>query len=120
MVPGDFDWLYYSGRYSDAPSDKEGAEKHYLEHREREHKPKYYLSVGAIFKNEAHILEEWIQHYLAEGVDHFYLIDNGSTDNFMEILNRYTDKVTLYSDDTRYRQDERYAQHVFPQRLDSH
>ena len=32
--------------------------------------------IVAIFKNESHILEEWIQHYIKEGVQHFYLINN--------------------------------------------
>ena len=35
----------------------------------------HYLSVLAIFKNEGHIINEWLNHYLLEGVDHFYLID---------------------------------------------
>lgn len=50
---------------------------------------KYYLSIIAIFKNEKPILEEWIEHYLSEGVDHFYLIDNDSTDNYQIITDRY-------------------------------
>ena len=37
---------------------------------------KYYLSVGAMFKNESHILKEWLDHYLREGVDMFLLINN--------------------------------------------
>ena len=44
-------------------------------------KQEYYLSIVAIFKNESWILKEWIEHYLNQGVDHFFLIDNGSTDN---------------------------------------
>ena len=31
-----------------------------------------------MFKNESMIITEWIEHYLREGIDHFYLIDNGS------------------------------------------
>ena len=37
---------------------------------------KYYLSVLAIFKNEKHIMKEWLLHHMKEGVEHFYLIDN--------------------------------------------
>lgn len=50
---------------------------------------KYNLSLGAIFKNEAPYFKEWIEHYLARGVEHFYLINDGSTDNYLEILEPY-------------------------------
>jgi hypothetical protein len=36
----------------------------------------YYLSVTAIFQNENHWLEEWLQFHLALGVEHFYLYNN--------------------------------------------
>ena len=39
----------------------------------------YNLSVGALFKNESHALEEWLEHYLYHGADHFYLINDGSS-----------------------------------------
>jgi len=47
------------------------------------------LSVIAIFKNESNILREWLEHYLMEGVDHFFLIDNDSNDNYQQILEPY-------------------------------
>ena len=52
----------------------------------------YKLSVGAIFKNEAHEIREWIRHYLYHGADHFYLIDDGSTDNYEEQIQEFIDK----------------------------
>jgi glycosyltransferase involved in cell wall biosynthesis len=57
----------------------------------------YYLSVGAMFKNESHSMKEWLEHYILHGVDHFYLIDDGSTDSYMDILKEYIDRglVTL-------------------------
>ncbi|MBU93573.1 MAG: hypothetical protein CL723_03165 [Chloroflexi bacterium] len=55
----------------------------------------HFLSVLSVFKNESHIFEEWITHYLNEGVDHFYLIDNGSTDEYLDILYKYFDKISL-------------------------
>ena len=57
----------------------------------------YYFSIGAIFKNEAHILKEWLEHYFFHGVDHIYLINDNSNDNFLEILKPYKNKVTLYN-----------------------
>ena len=63
---------------------------------------KYKLSIISMFKNEATILESWLQHYIEEGVEHFYLIDNGSTDNFKSIINKFMPKITLISDSTRF------------------
>lgn len=60
--------------------------------------PKYYLSIASIFKNESHILKEWIEHHKFHGVDHIYLVDDFSTDNYLEILQKYIDEgyVTLF------------------------
>lgn len=60
--------------------------------------PKHFFSVGAVFKNEAHALKEWLEHYIREGADHFYLVDDSSTDNSVEILAPYIERglVTLY------------------------
>jgi hypothetical protein len=52
----------------------------------------YTLSVGAIFKNESHCIKEWIEHYLFHGVDHFYLINDKSTDSSVEQLKEYIDR----------------------------
>lgn len=50
------------------------------------------------FKNEAPYIEEWLQFHMLVGVDHFYLYDDASTDNYLEILNPYIEKglVELY------------------------
>jgi hypothetical protein len=48
-----------------------------------------YLSVAAIFKNEAPYLREWIEFHRMVGVEHFYLYDNGSTDNPVLELREY-------------------------------
>lgn len=37
------------------------------------------------FKNERHIMYEFINHYLEEGVDCFILIDDNSDDNYLEL-----------------------------------
>ena len=60
---------------------------------------KYKLSVGAIFRNEAHCLKEWIEHYMWHGAEHFYLVNDQSTDNYAEILEPYRRKglITLNS-----------------------
>lgn len=61
----------------------------------------YSLSVLAMFKNETDIIQSWIDHYLAEGVEHFYLIDNGSTDDTMNKIYRYEKYVSLIKDTRR-------------------
>jgi hypothetical protein len=65
------------------------------------------LCVVAIFKNECHAMREWIKHYLNEGVQHFFLIDNGSTDGSSECLFEF-DCVTLVYDDKKHAQEELY------------
>jgi hypothetical protein len=60
-----------------------------------------YLSVGSIFKNEATVLNEWVLHYLNRNVDHLYLIDDSSEDEYMDILSSYINDgyITLYKND---------------------
>jgi len=64
------------------------------------------LCLVSVFKNESAILDEWLKHYINQGVDHFFLIDNGSTDNYMDILRDYIDKglVTLRIDPIKHAQ----------------
>jgi hypothetical protein len=57
----------------------------------------YNFTVCSVFKNEAHILDEWIQHYKMRGVDHIYLVNDFSTDNYMSVLDKYRDYVTLFN-----------------------
>ena len=73
----------------------------------------YTLVVVAIFKNESHILKEWLEHYLLEGVDHFYLIDNCSTDNFRLTLAPYQRDhlVDCVTDSRPHLQEELYNQY---------
>lgn len=72
---------------------------------------KYFLSVGAIFKNESYIIEEWIEHYINEGVEHFYLINNDSTDDFRSKILKYEKIITLIEDDRRHQQTTIYNDH---------
>lgn len=61
------------------------------------------FAVGAVFKNEAHALVEWVEHYLGHGADHLVLVDDGSTDDFRARLAPYVERgaVTLLSNDAR-------------------
>ena len=49
----------------------------------------YELAVVAIFKDEARLLREWVEYHRLAGVDHFWLYNNGSTDNWEETIEPY-------------------------------
>ncbi len=55
------------------------------------------LSICAVFKNEAPHLKEWIEYHRLIGVDHFYLYNNRSSDDYLKALQPYIQKgiVTL-------------------------
>jgi glycosyltransferase involved in cell wall biosynthesis len=61
---------------------------------------KYFVSVCLCIKNEAKYIEEFIQHYIDQGVDHFYIVNNNSDDNIEEVLDKsnYKLNVTLITD----------------------
>jgi hypothetical protein len=47
------------------------------------------LAIGCIFQQEGPWLKEWIEFHRLIGVEHFYLYNNLSTDNYLEILAPY-------------------------------
>lgn len=51
----------------------------------------YDVAVVAILKNEGHYIKEWLDYHLLAGVDHFYLYDNDSSDNYNEIIAPYVE-----------------------------
>ena len=57
----------------------------------------HFLSVCTIFQNDAEFLKEWIEFHKLQGVQHFYLYNNNSTDDYAAVLAPYIDKheVTL-------------------------
>lgn len=71
---------------------------------------KYNVSICAIFKNEAPYLREWIAYNHVIGVEHFYLYNNNSEDNYMEVLQDYIDEgiVTLHQWEKNHAQMECY------------
>ena len=51
---------------------------------------KYKLSACLLIKNETENLNDWIEHYINEGVEHFFITSNNSTDeidNFIFFCN---------------------------------
>lgn len=58
-------------------------------HKNKNIKKRYAVSICAIFKDEAHNFNEWIEFHKIVGVEHFYLYNNFSSDNFLEVLKPY-------------------------------
>ncbi|WP_022932663.1 glycosyltransferase family 92 protein [Treponema bryantii] len=56
---------------------------------------KYKISICAIFKNEALYLKEWIEYHKIVGVEHFYLYNNNSEDNYETVLAPYISDGTV-------------------------
>ena len=51
----------------------------------------YDLAVVSIMKNEDPYVKEWLDYHLLAGVNHFFIYDNESEDNFKEVLQPYID-----------------------------
>ena len=49
----------------------------------------YYFCILASFKNNMYRLKEWIEHYIWQGVDHIYLVDDGSVDDYWTEIQAY-------------------------------
>jgi hypothetical protein len=54
-----------------------------------------YLSICAIYRNEARYMPEWIEFHRLLGVERFYLFNNRSTDNHLEVLAPYMEDGTV-------------------------
>jgi Glycosyltransferase family 92 len=74
---------------------------------ERAHRPlpegAVYLAVCALFRNEARYLREWIEFHRLVGVERFFLYDDSSDDDYLEVLGPYVDEqvVVLHEWPTR-------------------
>ena len=56
---------------------------------------KAYVSIGAIYRNEAHYLPEWLEFHRLMGVERFFLYNNRSTDNHLEVLAPYIEEGSV-------------------------
>lgn len=68
------------------------------------------VCVLTMFKNESHIIREWASHYLRQGVDHIFMIDDQSNDGYLDILRPFIEsgKVTLIPNTHDLRQSPAY------------
>lgn len=65
-------------------ADEDPPPKHARRNREQP-----YLSVCAIYRDEAPYLQEWIEFHRLVGVERFFLYDNGSKDAHRDVLDPY-------------------------------
>ena len=80
------------------------------EKRQNSPSPKYTLCLLVIAKNEGMVIQEFIEHYKWQGVEHIYLIDNGSTDNMVQQLHPYINEgyIDYYFKGERHQQANHY------------
>lgn len=70
---------------------------------------KYRLAAIVIFQDEAPYLKEWIEYHLLVGIEHFYLYNNLSHDNYAEILKPYVKKGIVDLIDWDMKSDSHYS-----------
>jgi len=60
----------------------------------------YFFSIIVYFKNESSSILEWVLHYKNWGVDHIYMIDNGSEDDYDTIIEPFIKEgfITLWKE----------------------
>lgn len=73
--------LYKTAMYFSRPKRKETAP--------------YKVSVCAIFKNEAKYLKEWLEYHKIVGVEHFFMYNNNSEDDYLNVLTPYIKDGTV-------------------------
>lgn len=71
---------------------------------------RYNVSICAIFKNEAPYLDEWLSFHMLVGVEHFYLYNNNSEDDYESVIKKYVDAgvVTVINWVQNHKQMEAY------------
>lgn len=77
----------------------------------------YELAIGAIFRDEAPYLKEWIEFHKIVGVEHFYLYNNVSQDDYLSVLQPYIDSGEVELFDWPYEDNsfKGFCYHVQPQ-----
>lgn len=61
---------------------------------------KYKLSACLLIKNETEHLNDWLNHYIKQGVEHFFIASNNSTDGIDTFIenSEYKNMITLIID----------------------
>jgi hypothetical protein len=77
------------------------------------------LAIGAIFRDEARYLPEWIEFHQRQGVERFYLYENNSTDAWQDALAPYRHVVELHHWSEEHGQDSVYSDCIRRHRWDT-
>ena len=51
----------------------------------------YDVAIVTLTYNERHYIKEWLDYHLLAGINHFFLYDHGSTDNYQEVSRIYAE-----------------------------
>lgn len=82
-------------------------------------KRKHYLSICAVIRNEAPYIVEWLNYHIRQGVSHFYLYDNASTDGTKEAAKEYDFYITWHDTKGDKQQCKSYAHMIETYREES-
>ena len=65
---------------------------------------KYKLSLCVLIRNEAEYINDFLEHYVKQGVEHFYIVNNKSSDNTNDIIcnSKHYNMITLIQDNNEY------------------
>ena len=77
--------------------------------RHPQYNKKYKISICGIFKNEAPFLKEWLEFHEMIGVEHFFLYNNNSEDDYQTVLNPYLERGLVTLIDWPYNQAQMAA-----------
>ena len=58
--------------------------------------PRHFFSVLSLVRNEGSILHEWAEHYLSEGADHLFLVDDGNDGSPRALQREMPRSVTVW------------------------
>ena len=72
----------------------------------------YDLAICGMFQNEARFLKEWIEFHKLVGVQHFYLYNNRSTDDFEDVVDSYIKSGLVEVIDWDFSNVDLYAQNL--------
>jgi len=81
---------------------------------------KYKVSLCVVIKNEKDYMDEFLEHYIGQGVDQIYIINNNSTDNIEYYIrnHKYSDKITLINDNTDMKYTSNNCSNIHKEILD--